>query len=304
MTTSDHFRPRRRPLAWGALGAIGLAGLILSACSSPAHKDAAPPKKPTTTTSTAPPPDCPLTGAPAPERPGPPTTRPRRQDRQLPGCPTAPGRPRQGGHRLRRTRRRRHHPLRRRLPVPGRLARRTSPVGPQHRHRDPGSARHAARGARRWHQPGPGQHHGVPDRQRRPGRPPRHHDPPGRPGRPRQRLHLDRGRLRHAPHHDHAAAAPLQLLEGHPAGGTPVSTVNIDFSGTSNVTWKYDATNAALPALLQRDHSRHAGRRGAEHRGQRRRPIRPDQLRALGRELRRRPRGPGRPLSRTPAGRA
>jgi hypothetical protein len=28
-----------------------------------------------------------------------------------------------------------------------------------------------------------------------------------------------------------------------PAGGTAVSTVNLDFSGTSNVTWKYDATN-------------------------------------------------------------
>ncbi len=27
-----------------------------------------------------------------------------------------------------------------------------------------------------------------------------------------------------------------------PAGGTPVSTVNIDFSGTSNVTWKWNAT--------------------------------------------------------------
>src|SRR6202008_4668375 len=27
-----------------------------------------------------------------------------------------------------------------------------------------------------------------------------------------------------------------------PAGGSPVSTVNIDFSGTSNVTWKWNAT--------------------------------------------------------------
>ncbi len=67
MTTPDQFRPRvRRPSAWGTLGAIGLAGLLLSACSSPAHKDAAPLEKPTTTTSTTPPPDCPLTGAPAP----------------------------------------------------------------------------------------------------------------------------------------------------------------------------------------------------------------------------------------------
>ncbi len=69
MTRSDQLRPRaRRPLAWGVIGAIGLTGLLLSACSSPAHKAAAPPrKKPTTTTSsTTPPPNCPLTGAPAP----------------------------------------------------------------------------------------------------------------------------------------------------------------------------------------------------------------------------------------------
>jgi hypothetical protein len=71
MTRSDQFRPRaRQPLALGVLGAIGLAGLLLSACSSPARTAAAPLKKPTTTTSppttTTPPPNCPLTGAPAP----------------------------------------------------------------------------------------------------------------------------------------------------------------------------------------------------------------------------------------------
>ena len=73
MTTLDVHRPRaRRPIAWGVVASAGLAGLILSACSSSAAKDAAPPKdKPTsttasTTTTTAPPPVCPLTGVPAP----------------------------------------------------------------------------------------------------------------------------------------------------------------------------------------------------------------------------------------------
>jgi hypothetical protein len=44
-----------------------------------------------------------------------------------------------------------------------------------------------------------------------------------------------------------------------PAGGTPVSTVNINFSGTSNVTWKYNPTsqlfqrfyNGTTPDILQ-----------------------------------------------------
>ena len=192
MTTSDQFRPRaRRPIAWGALGAIGLAGLILErvllaraqgrgTAEEADHDDL----------------DRAATGLPAhrrarAERSGPAAARPGRQDRQLPRRPTAPGRPRQGGHRLRGTRRRWHHPLRRRLPVPGRLAGRAGQVGPQHRHRDPGPARHATRGARGRDQPGPGQPQCVPDRQRRPGRPPRHHDPPARPGCPRQRLHLD-----------------------------------------------------------------------------------------------------------------
>ncbi len=66
-TTAPHRSRARRPLVWGVFGAIALAGLLLSACSSPAHKDAAPKPKPTTTTtSTAPPPACPLTGEPAP----------------------------------------------------------------------------------------------------------------------------------------------------------------------------------------------------------------------------------------------
>jgi Protein of unknown function (DUF3048) N-terminal domain/Protein of unknown function (DUF3048) C-terminal domain len=70
MTTPDAHRPRaRRPLAWGVALSAGLAGLILSACSSAPAQDAAPPKpKPTTTTTTtdAPGPACPLTGVPAP----------------------------------------------------------------------------------------------------------------------------------------------------------------------------------------------------------------------------------------------
>ncbi|HEY1652381.1 MAG TPA: DUF3048 domain-containing protein [Acidimicrobiales bacterium] len=69
MTKSDAHRTRaRRPLAWGVLASAGIAGLVLSACSStPPHKDAAPKAKPTTTTTTAAPaPPCPLTGLPAP----------------------------------------------------------------------------------------------------------------------------------------------------------------------------------------------------------------------------------------------
>jgi hypothetical protein len=68
MKNPDAHRTRaRRSPAWGVLAFAGIAGLVLSACSSPAHKDAAPKLKPTTTTTTAAPaPPCPLTGLPAP----------------------------------------------------------------------------------------------------------------------------------------------------------------------------------------------------------------------------------------------
>jgi DUF3048 family protein len=68
MGKSDDHRPRtRKPFAWGALASAGLAGLVLSACSSsPAQHDTVATFKPTTTTSTAPKPACPLTGLPAP----------------------------------------------------------------------------------------------------------------------------------------------------------------------------------------------------------------------------------------------
>jgi hypothetical protein len=68
MARSDENRSwARRPLAWGVLASAGLAGLVLSACSSPTHDDAAGKSKPTTTTtSSAPAPACPLTGLPAP----------------------------------------------------------------------------------------------------------------------------------------------------------------------------------------------------------------------------------------------
>src|SRR5580692_5849125 len=62
-----HRTRARRPLAWGVLASVGIAGLILSACSSnPPHKAAPKPAPPTTTTTTAPKPSCPLTGLPAP----------------------------------------------------------------------------------------------------------------------------------------------------------------------------------------------------------------------------------------------
>ena len=68
MAKTDTERSRvRHPRAWGVLATAGLTGLLLSACSSsPAHHDAAAKVKPTTTTTTAPPPACPLTGVPAP----------------------------------------------------------------------------------------------------------------------------------------------------------------------------------------------------------------------------------------------
>ena len=65
MTTSDQTTlGARHPMRWGALVAIGLAGLALTACSSAPHHDAAAKRKVTTTT--AAPATCPLTGLPAP----------------------------------------------------------------------------------------------------------------------------------------------------------------------------------------------------------------------------------------------
>ena len=63
-----HRTRARRPLAWGVLASVGIAGLILSACSSsdPPHKAAVKVKPTTTTTTAAPKPSCPLTGLPAP----------------------------------------------------------------------------------------------------------------------------------------------------------------------------------------------------------------------------------------------
>jgi hypothetical protein len=66
--TAAHRTRARRPLAWGVLASVGIAGLILSACSSnPPHKAAAlKPDPPPTTTTAAPKPPCPLNGLPAP----------------------------------------------------------------------------------------------------------------------------------------------------------------------------------------------------------------------------------------------
>jgi Protein of unknown function (DUF3048) N-terminal domain/Protein of unknown function (DUF3048) C-terminal domain len=77
MANSDTDRSKaRRPLAWGALATAGLTGLLLSACSSsaPTTHRASDKVQPTTTTSTVPAPACPLTGVPAsggsvPQRP-------------------------------------------------------------------------------------------------------------------------------------------------------------------------------------------------------------------------------------------
>ncbi len=65
ITPAPHRSRARRPFAWGALGAIALVSLLLASCSDPpAHHDPKPKPKPTTTTSTAPPPPCPLSGEP------------------------------------------------------------------------------------------------------------------------------------------------------------------------------------------------------------------------------------------------
>jgi Protein of unknown function (DUF3048) N-terminal domain/Protein of unknown function (DUF3048) C-terminal domain len=65
MAKIERFGVRHRR-AWGALAVVGLTALLLSACSSsPAHKAAAK-VTPHATTSTAPAPACPLTGEPAP----------------------------------------------------------------------------------------------------------------------------------------------------------------------------------------------------------------------------------------------
>jgi Protein of unknown function (DUF3048) N-terminal domain/Protein of unknown function (DUF3048) C-terminal domain len=67
MGRSDDSRARaRKPYAWGALAGAGIAGLVLAACSSTpkVHDTAA--KVTTTTATTAPQPTCPLTGLPAP----------------------------------------------------------------------------------------------------------------------------------------------------------------------------------------------------------------------------------------------
>jgi hypothetical protein len=73
MTTlsNDTVRPARSRPAWAALGALGLSGLILAACSSsPSHPSATATttKKaiPATTTTVAPAPTCPLSGEPVP----------------------------------------------------------------------------------------------------------------------------------------------------------------------------------------------------------------------------------------------
>jgi len=66
MGKSIHHRPRGgRAATRGVLVSVALGGLVLSACSSSPHRNAAPKPKPTTTTTT-PPQLCPLTGLPAP----------------------------------------------------------------------------------------------------------------------------------------------------------------------------------------------------------------------------------------------
>ena len=82
-----------------------------------------------------------------------------------------------------------------------------------------------------------------------------------------------------------------------PRRGTPRSRpCNIHFSGTSNVTWKWNTAtntfqrfyNGTTPDMLANGVQNAAA--------ERRRAVRPDQLRAVGRELRGRPRGAGGPV--------
>src|ERR1700733_11094153 len=81
LSVSGRRQPGRRHLALGTFAAVGLAGFVLSACSStPSHPTAAAGTKGTassapTTTTAAPAPTCPLTGGaisgagPVPARP-------------------------------------------------------------------------------------------------------------------------------------------------------------------------------------------------------------------------------------------
>ena len=196
-STPSHDEPRHRPHPGAPPARLGRAGgrrphraaaerLLLvrrhthAALGRRTSPSRPPPRRPRRR------PPAPSPGVPAPGGSGPAAARHGGEDRQLPRRP-APVGPRQGRHRLRGARRGRHHPLRRRVPVPGRRADRPRPLGPQHRHRHPRAAGQPARGPRRRHQPGARQHQRLPDRQRRHREQRLAHDPPARPRAPRLR---------------------------------------------------------------------------------------------------------------------
>ncbi len=244
MTNPAAHRTRaRRPLAWGVLASAGIAGLVLSACSSaPPHKDAALKVKPTTTTTTAAPaPPCPLTGLPAPTG-----AVPQRPAMAVKIDNYPDGRPQAGLDKA---------DIVFEEPVEGGITRYAAVfqcqdvplIGPARSARNIdigilgqlGNPLEAHVGginpviANIDASPIVDVNLGASDAL---------DDPPAGPELPGCRLHLDGPRLRHAPHHEHPAPAAVPVLQRAPAGGSPVSTVNIDFSGTSNVTWKWNGT--------------------------------------------------------------
>ena len=279
---AEHRTRARRPLAWGVLATAGLAGLLLSACSSsPAPATPRRQSKPTTTTSTAPPPACPLTGAPAPGG-----SVPQRPAMAVKIDNYPAGRPQSGLDKA---------DIVFEEPVEGGITRYAAVfqcqdaalIGPVRSARNIDIGILGQLGTPLLAHVG-----GInPVLANIDASPIVNVDlgasnslmiHPAGPRAPGRRLHLD------AP----SSTAPIPTMTtppqplftystALPAGGTPVSSVNIDFSGTSNVTWKWNQRPTRSSAST-------TGRRptcwptACRTSRQRRGAVRADQLRALG----------------------
>ena len=281
-TGTERFKLRHLR-AWSVLAAAGLAGLLVSACSSPpAQKDAVKAKPTTsTTTTTAVQPTCPLTGEPAPGG-----TVPQRPAMAVKIDNYPAGRPQSGLDKA---------DIIFEEPVEGGITRfaavfqcqssdldRSRPLGPQHRHRHSRATGHSPVGARRWHQSGDRQHRRLADRERRHREQPVAHDPPTRPRGARLGLHLERHRLRHASEHDHPAPTAVHLLGEDAARRHGDLERQHRLLGDLERDVEMEQGHRHLPALLQRNDAGHVGQQRAERRGQRRRAVRAGQLRAVG----------------------
>ena len=246
---------RRRPLVLGAAALVVLAG-----CSS-AARSAAPPTttRPPSTTTTTGPALCPLTGTPVPgggPGAGPPGTC--GEGRQLPGGPT-PVRTRSRRHRLRGAGGGGDHPVRRRVPVPGGGTGRPGPLGPQHRHRDPGPAGQPPAGPRGRDRPGHRQHQRLPTDQRGPRRPRADHPEPPRALLPVLDLRQHRRHVGARPRRHDAPTLPVPLLRRH-AQGLAGEHGQHPVLGHLQRRVALQRRARRLPALL-RDDARRPGRR-------------------------------------------